>query len=89
MITNSLTLVPPSTADKMPEADPPALPTLKTTGWLVPPTVEVNGAGLGAMVSIAGVTTVVVTDTFFTVVPALHTRASFFAPGVAALNMKP
>ena len=43
-------MMPPSTADKMPEADPPALPTLKTTGWLVPPTVE-PGPDLAAWIT--------------------------------------
>jgi hypothetical protein len=48
-----------------------------------------NGAGVGLMVKIGGVTAVVVTVTFLTVVPALHTMVSLFGPAVVALKMKP
>jgi hypothetical protein len=89
VITNSVALAPPITLVKTPEAVPPALPTLKIVTWLVAPTSAENEAGVGAMVRIGGVTTVVVTDTFLTVVPPLHTMVSGLGPAVAALNVKP
>ena len=89
VMTNSVALAPPITLVRTPEVVPPALPTLKIVTWLVAPTAAENEAGLGAMVRIGGVTTVVVTDTFLTVVPPLHTMVSVLSPAVAALNEKP
>jgi hypothetical protein len=86
---NSAALAPSNAVAKIPVAVPPALPTLKVITVLVSPMVAENGAGVGLMVKIGGVTAVVVTVTFLTVVPALHTMVSLFGPAVVALKMKP
>ena len=75
---------------KVPEGDPPILPTLKVKVVAgVAPTPAETVALVGLMVRLGPATTVGVTATFCTVPPPLHAMFSFLSPAVVALKVNP